>query len=172
MTKTFFKLFFVWDYEKEEQWLNEMSKKGWQLVSPGLGFYKFKKDTPNKYNYALEFVSDNSNDYIDFLEETGIEVIGKYFNWNYYRKLNDGKPFEIYNDQESKISHLERIKRFLSLFLVIEGFFLFYNIIDMFTSDFDKYDLYSTFIFLIIVLLFTYGIYRIDTIIKKIKKIN
>lgn len=27
--KTVFKLFFVWDFEKEERWLNEMAQEGW-----------------------------------------------------------------------------------------------------------------------------------------------
>ena len=30
--KTVFKLFFVWDFEKEERWLNEMAQEGWVLL--------------------------------------------------------------------------------------------------------------------------------------------
>lgn len=30
--KTVFKLFFVWDFEKEERWLNEMAQEGWALL--------------------------------------------------------------------------------------------------------------------------------------------
>ena len=30
--KTVFKLFFVWDFEKEEHWLNEMAQEGWVLL--------------------------------------------------------------------------------------------------------------------------------------------
>ena len=33
--KTVFKLFFVWDFEKEERWLNEMAQEGWVLDTTG-----------------------------------------------------------------------------------------------------------------------------------------
>ena len=31
-TKKVWKLFLVWDFEKEEAWLNEMAMNGWVLV--------------------------------------------------------------------------------------------------------------------------------------------
>ena len=39
--KTVFKLFFVWDFEKEERWLNEMAQEGWVLDNTGFSFYTF-----------------------------------------------------------------------------------------------------------------------------------
>lgn len=36
--KTVFKLFFVWDFEKEERWLNEMAQEGWVLDNTGFSF--------------------------------------------------------------------------------------------------------------------------------------
>lgn len=36
--KTVFKLFFVWDFEKEERWLNEMAQEGWVLDNTGFPF--------------------------------------------------------------------------------------------------------------------------------------
>lgn len=36
--KTVFKLFFVWDFEKEERWLNEMAQEGWVLTIPVFPF--------------------------------------------------------------------------------------------------------------------------------------
>jgi hypothetical protein len=33
-------LFWVWDFDKEEKWLNEMAAKGLSLVS--VGFYKYE----------------------------------------------------------------------------------------------------------------------------------
>ena len=36
--KTVFKLFFVWDFEKEERWLNEMAQDGWYWTIPGFPF--------------------------------------------------------------------------------------------------------------------------------------
>ena len=33
--KTVFKLFFVWDFEKEERWLNEIAQEGWVRLYRG-----------------------------------------------------------------------------------------------------------------------------------------
>lgn len=41
--KTVFKLFFVWDFEKEERWLNEMAQEGWVLDNTGFSFYTAEK---------------------------------------------------------------------------------------------------------------------------------
>ena len=33
--------YWVWEYEKEEQWLNQMAAQGWALVSVGYCRYEF-----------------------------------------------------------------------------------------------------------------------------------
>ena len=43
MTKTVWKWYFVWDFEKEEEWLNEMAEQGWILSSVGWCRYTFTK---------------------------------------------------------------------------------------------------------------------------------
>ena len=37
MKKVIHKLFFAWNFEKEEQWLNEMASKGLVLTYAGFG---------------------------------------------------------------------------------------------------------------------------------------
>ena len=107
MKKKVYKIIFSWDYEKEIKWLNEMSAQGWHLVNPGLISFEFEKDEPNKYQYEIEYLDNNKEDYFEFLQETGIEIIKVVNNWAYYKKLNDGNPFEIFNDAESKIKLAE-----------------------------------------------------------------
>ena len=34
-TKKIWKIFLVWNYDKEEEWLNEMAMNGWTLTSVG-----------------------------------------------------------------------------------------------------------------------------------------
>ena len=46
--KTVFKLFFVWDFEKEERWLNEMAQEGWVLDNTGFSFYTFVRCEPGE----------------------------------------------------------------------------------------------------------------------------
>ena len=52
--KTVFKLFFVWDFEKEERWLNEMAQEGWVLDNTGFSFYTFVRCEPGEYIIRLE----------------------------------------------------------------------------------------------------------------------
>ena len=59
--KTVFKLFFVWDFEKEERWLNEMAQEGWVLDNTGFSFYTFVRCEPGEYIIRLEM--NPSSDY-------------------------------------------------------------------------------------------------------------
>ena len=47
-----------WDYENEEKWLNEMSAKGYGLVSLSLGKYTFEEQTPSIYTYRIELLDN------------------------------------------------------------------------------------------------------------------
>ena len=72
--KTVFKLFFVWDFEKEERWLNEMAQEGWVLDNTGFSFYTFVRCEPGEYIIRLEM--NPSSDYRAFVKELGAEYIG------------------------------------------------------------------------------------------------
>ena len=65
--KTVFKLFFVWDFEKEERWLNEMAQEGWVLDNTGFSFYTFVRCEPGEYIIRLEM--NPSSDYRAFVKE-------------------------------------------------------------------------------------------------------
>jgi hypothetical protein len=53
-TKTVHKWFWVWDFEKEERWLNEMALEGWALVAVGWCRYVFERCEPGAYMIRLE----------------------------------------------------------------------------------------------------------------------
>ena len=48
-TKTLHKWFWVWEFEKEERWLNEMAQEGWALTCGGFCTYTFEKCEPGEY---------------------------------------------------------------------------------------------------------------------------
>lgn len=172
MKKKVYKIIFSWDYEKEIKWLNEMSAQGWHLVNPGLISFEFEKDEPNKYQYEIEYLDNNKEDYFEFLQETGIEIIKVVNNWAYYKKLNDGKPFEIFNDAESKINHLNRIKNLFIFFFILEGMFLILRINDVINGGLTEVSIITVILLGIITLLFGNGIYKMNKTINKIKKTN
>lgn len=81
MEKVIRKKFFVWQYEKEEQWINQLSAQGWHLRKASLFKYVFERGLPNEYDYRLELLekdidSPNQAGYMRFLVETGIETVG------------------------------------------------------------------------------------------------
>ena len=71
-----------WDYEKEEQWLNEMSARGMAITDYSWCRYVFT-DAPNgAYNYRIELLEympthPESMAYLRFLEENGVEVVAR-----------------------------------------------------------------------------------------------
>lgn len=115
MKKKVYKIFFVWEYEKEEKWLNKMSSEGWQLVKGSSFKYLFEKGEPNEYEYKLELLeeepdSPKSKNYIDFLKETNIENVGKCKNWIFLRKKTADGGFSSENKTLSHINHSLRVE--------------------------------------------------------------
>lgn len=115
------KWFWAWEFEKEEQWLNEMAAKGLALVGVGYCRYDFEPCEPGEYTFKLEMLDNppshpESQTYIRFIEETGAEQIGSMLRWVYFRKKADGQPFDLFSDNESRVKHLNRILFLLGLF--------------------------------------------------------
>ena len=114
MRKTVYKLFFIWSFDKEEKWLNDMAAQGLALVSVGFARYEFERCFPGEFNIRLEMLKNSvghpeSQSYIRFMEDMGVEHIGTLFRWVYYRKKANDAPFDLFSDIDSRISHLNRM---------------------------------------------------------------
>ncbi len=115
MKKTIFRLYYVWQWEKEEQWLNTMSNDGWQLAHATIGKYQFVTGKPSEYTYRLELLdkklkSPESASYLNFLKETGIEMVGKCKSWIYLRSKTGDSGFEPSNKTLYELSHLLKVQ--------------------------------------------------------------
>lgn len=114
MRRTIRKLFWAWDFDKEEAWLNEMAAKGLAMISYGFCRYDFEETEPGEYRIAMELLPHTPNHpeserYLRFLEETGVETVGSWMRWIYVRRKTDGGEFELLSDRKSKVEHLVRI---------------------------------------------------------------
>lgn len=114
MRKTIHKLFWAWDFDKEEKWLNEMAALGLALVSVGFCRYDFEAGQPGEYEIRLEMLDEwpthpASEQYIHFVEDTGAEHIGSLLWWVYFRKQKSLGSFDLFSDIDSRIKHLNRI---------------------------------------------------------------
>lgn len=130
-TKTCYRLFT--NYEKEENWLNEMSAQGWQLERFNLFRYTFVQREPGEYTYRIELLNkdlshDQSKAYLEFLKEMGIELVATHWRWVFLRKRKEEGPFVIYSDFDSKIHHEQRILNLYSLVLLINIMAMLMNI--------------------------------------------
>ena len=110
--KTIRKWFWVWEFDKEERWLNEMAVGGWVLVDVGFCRYVFEKCEPGEYIVRLQ-MKDRDEGYVSFLEETGAEYVGRMLKWIYFRRKAELGEFELFSDTASKLEHLGWIARML-----------------------------------------------------------
>lgn len=110
--KTIHKWMWVWDFDKEEQWLNTMAAEGWALDGVGFCTYHFIACEPGEYTISLE-MHEPDHDYIDFVEDSGAEYIGRVVSWIYFRRKAVHGDFNIFSDIDSKINHLNKIGKIL-----------------------------------------------------------
>ena len=158
MRKTIRKWFWVWDFDKEEQWLNEMAAKGLALVGVGFCRYDFEDCMPGEYQVRLELLENHLNHaesqkYIQFIESTGAEQVGNYFRWVYFRKKAADGPFDLYSDLDSRITHLDKIAK---LMLIVAGANLLIGVVNSYNPSISL-----GWINLLVASLVTYGIGRI-----------
>ena len=115
--KTIRKWWWVWNFDKEEEWVEEMARNGWTLDGVGLCTYHFIKTEPGEYSVRMQLlpIADENADYTALLEESGAERVGRMVQWVYYRKKTADGPFELFSDLDSRIGHLDRIAKMLML---------------------------------------------------------
>lgn len=126
MRTTVTKLFWAWDFDKEEKWLNAMAAKGLALVSVAFGRYVFEPCTPGEYTVRLELLDNvpshaESRSYIQFVEDTGATCVGTLFRWVYFRKKTTTDSFDLYSDSTCRMQHLNRILTLLGAVLLLQG---------------------------------------------------
>lgn len=114
------KWFWVWDFEKEEKWLNDMAAKGLCLVSVGFCKYEFEECEPGEYRICLQLLDNTpthpeSIKYLEFMESTGAEHVGSFMRWVYFRKKTSEGEFVLFSDNESRIKHLSGIITMIAL---------------------------------------------------------
>ncbi len=107
-------------YREEEKWLNEKAAQGMALVSALAVRYEFETCTPGEYTYKIIFTDNmpgtaEREAFNRFLSESGIEEVGRYHRWAYYRKKNDGTPFEMFNTTAEELAHANKIKNLATI---------------------------------------------------------
>lgn len=121
------------DFEKEEQWINEMSAKGLQFVSVSFPQYVFEEGEPGEYTYRLELMESHPRSgeglvYIRFMEEAGVECVDTFWRWAYFRKKSADGAFDLYTDAGSKVKHYQRVATVSGLGAIVNAGLCAYDI--------------------------------------------
>lgn len=153
--KTIRKWFWAWDFDKEEEWLENMARNGWVLDGVGFCTYHFIKTEPGEYSVRLQYlpIAEENTDYTNLLEESGAERVGRMVQWVYYRKKTADGPFQLFSDLDSRITHLDKIAK---LMLIIAIMNLVIGVVNSFNPM-----VRIGWINLLVASLLTYGIGRI-----------
>lgn len=112
-----FKWFTIFEYEKEQDYLQEMHKSDWKFVKvTGLGMYYFEKCLPKDVVYQLDYNKDGlapKDEYLKMFDDCGWEYIQDYFGYSYFRKVvsDNGIAEEIFCDDESRLQMMQRVLR-------------------------------------------------------------
>ena len=133
MRTTIRKVFWAWEFDKGEKWLNEMTAAGQALCGVGWCRYEFEPCQPGEYEVRLQLLENDLKDaksveYLSLLEETGAVHVGSWMRWVYLRKRTADGPFELFSDNASRAKHLSVILALLVPIMLLNLFVGFYNV--------------------------------------------
>lgn len=135
-----FKIFTIFEYEKEQDYLREMHRSGWKFIKvKGLGMYHFETCVPQDVIYQLDYNKDglaDKDEYLKIFDDCGWEYIQDYAGYSYFRKAvaDDGEAEEIFCDEESRFQMMQRVLngRMLPLLIIFFAILLPQLLISLF----------------------------------------
>ena len=113
--KTEFRFFPIPEWKKEEKYLREQHKNGWQFVSvSGFCLYHFKKCEPKDIIYQLDYNPDSisqKDEYVQIFNDCGWEYLQNYAGYSNFRKAASDidKTEEIFCDDVSRLDMMKRV---------------------------------------------------------------
>ena len=94
------------DFDKEEQWLNDMAKQGWAFWHTNGVIYRFKQSKPEEFIYQIDFnekKKDGIGDYVDFRSSCGDQFVHQWKSKIYWKRETTSGPFEAENNVAAKL---------------------------------------------------------------------
>ncbi|TDL98688.1 DUF2812 domain-containing protein [Macrococcus brunensis] len=172
MTKVVRKWFLVHNYQKEEDWLNEMANAGHKLVKARLGKYIFE-ETDEHETIRMVYLGQERKKFIEFVKDMGIEHVATISNWGYFRKedIPGEPPFEMFSDYESRVKHLNGVLNMLMIMTLLEIIIFIFNAIVGFNNG-NTANIFVSITILILIILLSFATYKISLDIRKMKEIS
>lgn len=164
-------VFFGWEDEKEEKWLEKLSKRGLHFVRYNLLYYVFQVGDPKEYIYKIDYKSTKNSDideYLNIFEDTGWEHVAEFLGWHYFRiEKEKANIQDIYTDNNSKIEKYRGYLKTLKIIAICE-IPIFLNLV--FNPVYEKHSGMSIvkLLFLGLFTVFGYTIYKVSTKIRNL----
>ena len=94
------------DFDKEEEWLNEMSANGFCLWHTNGVIYRFKECNPGEFVFQIDFDEKESSaneDYVTFRTSCGDKFVHQWKNKIYWKRASSEGPFESEDNVQAKL---------------------------------------------------------------------
>ena len=110
-----FRIFTIFEYEKEQAYLRRMQQSGWKFVQvSGLGIYLFEACPPEDVIYQLDYNPEgleHKEEYVKMFQDCGWEYLQDYVGYSYFRKpaRESSGAEEIFCDDSSRAQMMERV---------------------------------------------------------------
>lgn len=113
-----FKLWWAWDYEQIEDWLERMEAGGLRLVETRFDgiYFCFEKCIPTKSRYCIDYQNKLTPEYMAIINDDGWKLYQIGFGWYILRKEYQEERPDLYTDFEGLIS---RNKSLLTVIIVL-----------------------------------------------------
>lgn len=160
-------------FDKDEgtRWINKMADEGYAVTGFFAGFFNLEPCEPEKYTYQVDFSEkffSVSNNYREFMQEAGVEIVQIWGPWVYLRKLKAEGPFELYTDVDSSIEHYQKIRKMFKMVSAIEIACLFLVLISAIGGGMISYMLPSIFLACAFVLILVNMVFKTNRKLKEL----
>lgn len=139
-----YKFFALGEYEKKEDWINQMCLKGYALKDFNFCRFNFEKCKPGEYYYIIELLENlpsfpNQEDFLNYLEdEWNVEYVCHSRNWVFFRRNRKLGKFSLFSNVQSKVFYFKKILRFRFSIVLALLLFAILNIISSPEESIDE----------------------------------
>ncbi|WP_155593774.1 DUF2812 domain-containing protein [Lysinibacillus cavernae] len=158
-----------------ENWVNDMACQGWHLKKFTWIRFTFERGEPGSHIYRYDelerFGTDYEEDYLEFLQSSGIEQVNRSGNFVFFRKAVQEGPFELFTDKKTRIGNLSKKMTILLSLILLNLIIGITGLIGDFsnqTADWIGFTLNS--LNLIVVVLFSLPLYKLMRVRNLLKK--
>ncbi len=158
-----------------EKWVNDMACQGWHLKKFTWIRFTFERGEPGRYIYRHDelerFGSHYEEDYLEFLQSSGIEQVDRSGNFVFFRKVAQEGSFELYTDKKTKIGNLSKKMSLLFSLILLNLFIGIIGLMGDFseqTTDWVGFTLNT--LNLVVVVLFSLPLYKLMRVRNRLKR--